>query len=286
MSGVHCFRAMGCDVSVGGASAAECTRIEQLFEKWDRMFSRFRGDSELNLVNRSPACRLFVSAEFAEMVRSALAAAEQTGGAVDPTLGQAIEAAGYDRDFAALKDDPRPREAGRPGSWRQIRVSGRLLHRPRGVAFDLNGVVKSAAVDRALALIAGDGFVSAGGDIAARGGLDVALPAGGAARIVAGALATSGTTSRSWRRGGATQHHLIDPRAGRPARSPWQQVTVCGTTCADADVAAKAAFLFGEDGPRWLDDRGLPGRFVTGAGDVLRNAAWSASVPSEEPVCT
>ena len=38
-------------------------------------------------------------------------------------------------------------------------------------------------------------------------------------------------------------------------------------------MAAKAAFLLGTDGPEWLDERGLPGRFVAG-GAPLDNRAW------------
>ena len=81
-------------------------------------------------------------------------------------------------------------------------------------------------------------------------------------RLVSGGLATSGKTKRRWFRGGEEQHHLIDPSTGRPSMSSWDEVTVCGTSCLVADVAAKAAFLLGEDGPSWLDERGLPGRFL------------------------
>ena len=93
-------------------------------------------------------------------------------------------------------------------------------------------------------------------------------------RLVRGALATSGSSARAWLRGGRLQHHLIDPRTGRPAESPWEQVTVCGATCFAADVAAKAAFLLGEAAPNWLDERGLPGRFLTDAGEEVVNESW------------
>jgi hypothetical protein len=46
--------------------------------------------------------------------------------------------------------------------------------------------------------------------------------------------------------------------------------------CLAADVAAKAAFLLGEDGPEWLDERGLPGRFLA-TGRVHENASWRYS---------
>jgi thiamine biosynthesis lipoprotein len=106
----------------------------------------------------------------------------------------------------------------------------------------------------------------------------VALPGGEAVRLVLGGLATSGSDRRRWRRGGALQHHLIDPRSGRPARSPWQQVTVCGRTCLGADVAAKAAFLLGRDGPDWLDQNGLPGRFLTAEGETISTEPWRRSL--------
>jgi thiamine biosynthesis lipoprotein len=116
--------------------------------------------------------------------------------------------------------------------------------------------------------------VAAGGDLASRRELDVELPGGGAVRLVSGGLATSGRTKRRWLRGGSEQHHLIDPRTGRPSTSRWDEVTACGGTCLAADVAAKAAFLLDGDGPDWLDERGLPGRFVAG-GRVHENRSWA-----------
>ena len=151
-----------------------------------------------------------------------------------------------------------------------MRLAGRVLSRPPGVALDLNGVVKSLAVDAAAELIEDEGFVSAGGDIAVRGPVDVALPHGGAIRVVEGGLATSGTASRG--------RHLVDPRTGEPSDSPWEQVTASGSSCLAADVAAKAAFLLGADGPAWLDERGIPGRFVALDGEIVESAHWRGAL--------
>lgn len=269
---------MGCEIVVGGGSTQAVRRIEALFEQRDRLFSRFRPDSELNRVNAARGGIVGVSPLFASTLRAAFDAAEATDGIVDPTLGAAIESAGYTVDFADLASDPRPPGPAAPGAWRSLRQADRLLFLPRDVKLDLNGVVKALAVDDALELLDGEGFVSAGGDLAARGGVDVALPEGGAVRLTRGALATSGSSGRAWLRGGRRQHHLIDPRCGLPAESPWEQVTVCGGTCLTADVAAKAAFLVGEDGPGWLDERALPGRFLTPAGDEVLNEAWRGSL--------
>jgi thiamine biosynthesis lipoprotein len=271
------FRAMGCEIAVAGAGRHTGEAIRQLFADRERTFSRFLPESELTAVNAAAGRPTVVSAGFADMLSRSLALAADTGGLVDPTVGGALQALGYTRDLAALGDDPAP--AGRPApapGWRSIGLAGRVLSMPAGCALDLNGIVKSATVDDAAALLDGDGFVSAGGDLAVRGLTTVALPGGGAVSVVHGGIATSGTTKRHWRRAGETHHHLVDPGTGRSAASPWEAVTASGRTCVAADVAARAAFLAGDDGPGWLDRRGIPGRFVAVCGTIAVNGSWVA----------
>jgi FAD:protein FMN transferase len=202
-----------------------------------------------------------------------------TGGLVDPTVGAAMAAIGYTRDYAELPLDPRSVRASVARRWRSIRLSGRLLTLPRGVVLDLNGVVKSLAVDDALSLVREPGFVSAGGDLATNSAAAVGLPRGGSVTVRAGGLATSGTRRR-WSRGGDEQHHLVDPTTGLPSRSPWFEVTVAASSCLRADVAAKAAFLLGADGPGWLDGRALPGRFV--GERIVLGERWRSAVAGKE----
>jgi thiamine biosynthesis lipoprotein len=241
------FRAMGCDVVMAGGDRAS---VAAVLERWEVAFSLFRPESELSRVNRSRAQVLAVSPLFAQGVAAALDAAAETEGLLDPTLC---------------------------GRWSEVVLSGRLLSRPAGLELDLNGVVKSLAVDEAAATLRGPGFVSVGGDLAVRGPVDVALPGGGAVRVVAGGLATSGTASR-----GA---HLVDAVTGRPSDSCWEQVTASGASCLAADVAAKVGFLLAERGPGWLDERRIPGRFVDSDGAVVENEAWTGAT-HEVPACT
>jgi FAD:protein FMN transferase len=278
VSEIHRFPAMGCEVVLSGGDPEAAAVV---FARWEGLCGRFLPGSELSRVNASPQAALVVSPLFARALRTALDAAAETAGLVDPTLGAALEAAGYDRDFSLLSDDPAPAGAAAPLRLEEVRLDGRIVRRPPGLRLDLNGVVKSLAVDEAASRLSPGGFVSAGGDLAARGPVDVGLPGGGAVRVVRGGLATSGVVSRRWRRGGEEQHHLIDPRTGRPADSPWAQVTVSGASCLAADVAAKAAFLLGEDGPDWLDAHGMAGRFVAHDGATVANGAWH-----REALCT
>jgi thiamine biosynthesis lipoprotein len=277
----HRFTAMGCEVVVGGGTPAERLEIERLFAQRELVFSRFIPESELNRVNASAGRLVVVSPLFAETLRVALHATAETEGAVQPTIGAGLEAAGYTRDSSLLDPDPEPPDLPRPSS--PVFALGRVVGLAAGVKLDLNGVVKSLAVDDALALLSGDGFVSAGGDLAARGELTVALPGGDAVALRRGALATSGSIRRRWLRGSLVQHHLIDPRTGVPSDSLWSQVTACGATCLAADVAAKAGFLFGERGPDWLDRKGIPARFLTHHAEVEVNDTWRASMREAAP---
>jgi thiamine biosynthesis lipoprotein len=278
------FRAMGCEIVVAGAGDGSAAAIRGLFAAREAAFSRFLPDSELSTVNAAAGRPTVVSATFARMLARSLVLAAETDGLVDPTVGAALVALGYTRDLSDLGDDPAPAGAPRPApGWRRVELRGRLLRIPAGSALDLNGVVKSATVDDAAVLLDGDGFVSAGGDLAVSGPTAVALPGGGAVSVVRGGIATSGSTKRRWRRAGETHHHLVDPATGRSAETPWEAVTASGATCVAADVAARAAFLAGAGGPAWLDRRGIPGRFVAAGGTVTVNRSWAAMVG--EPAC-
>ena len=272
---------MGCAVVVEGADGAGLEAIERLFAERDAIFSRFRPGSELNRINRAAGTVVPASAAFLRALRLALSAARATGGVVEPTLGAAVVAAGYDRDFATLPADAPAASPPPAADWRSVRAGARLLERPAGTVLDLNGIVKSLAVDDALALLDAPGLVSAGGDLAVAGWpAFVALPGGETVLLERGGLATSGIATRSWRRGGETAHHLIDPATRLPSRSPWSFVSAVGASCLTADVAAKAGFLLGADGPDWLDERGVAARFVAD-GHVVCNETWRRSLERE-----
>jgi thiamine biosynthesis lipoprotein len=273
------FRSMGCDVLL--PDGAPLDEVRALFEARDRRFSRFHDSSELNCVNASPQGLTLVSEEFASMLSVALDAARATGGLVTPAAGGALIAAGYDRDFPRLPLDGVAVEPVRVPSFHTIALRQQALLRTEPVTLDLNGVVKGRTVDDALELL-GHGWVSAGGDVATTVPLVVGLPGGDTITLERGGLATSSVARRTWRRGGAPQHHLIDPATGLPSTSPWREVTVAGPSCYVADVAAKAALLLGPAGPSWLDRRRLAGRFVDHAGRVTVSERWLQAVPAAQ----
>ncbi len=272
------FRSMGCEVVLPDGVPAD--EVRRLFEERDRRFSRFVESSELNRVNATPSGVAVVSEELASMLSLALDAARATGGIVTPAVGGAMIAAGYDRDYSLLAPDGDPVEPAAVPPLSSLTLRGRVLLRVSPVLLDLNGVVKGRTVDDAVALL-GDGWVSAGGDLATTSPIVVGLPGGDTVTLEHGGLATSSVAQRSWVRGGERQHHLIDATTGAPARTQWRDVTVAAPTCLIADVAAKAALLLGAAGPSWLDERSFAGRFVGHDGAVVTNENWTRGVPLE-----
>ncbi|NNN35518.1 FAD:protein FMN transferase [Streptomyces sp. S3(2020)] len=266
----------------------------------DAACSRFRADSELAALDATEGRPVRVSPLLAEALTVALRAAEATDGAVDPTVGSAMHAIGYDRDFTLVREDDRPVRltVRRAPGWRLIgldRTTGTVTV-PSGVRLDLGATAKAWAADRAAAMLAGTAgcgvLVSLGGDTAVAGeppagGWQIRVqdvtgpvnetPAQGSYDSVglhSGGLATSGTAARNWRRGDQDLHHIIDPRTGLPVRTPWRTVSVAARTCADANAASTAALVKGEGAERWLTSRGLPARLVTQEGLVVTTPGW------------
>jgi FAD:protein FMN transferase len=94
----------GVVLKVTDAAALEQARaiVECELDAIDRACSRFRADSELSRVNAAGGRRVEVDELLIEALLVALRAAELTDGDVDPTLGEALVLAGYDRDWELL----------------------------------------------------------------------------------------------------------------------------------------------------------------------------------------
>jgi thiamine biosynthesis lipoprotein len=270
----------------------------------DHACSRFRPDSELAAVNRAGGVPVKVSPLFIEAVTAAIRAARVTGGLVDPTVGQALQLIGYDRDFALVPPAGPPvqfRLCPAPG-WDAVMVdeAASTVRVPTGVQLDLGATAKALVADRAARLAAeatGCGvLVSLGGDIAVGGpppdegwAIQITdhhadpLHAGGPVfTIGSGGLATSSTSVRRWQRGERVMHHLIDPATGAPATECWRTVSVAAASCLDANIASCAAVIMGAGAPVWLAARGLPARLVGPGGQVTTVGGW----PVEAVACS
>lgn len=265
-----------------------------LLDRVDRAASRFRADSALSIANARAGKPCAIPRLLVDLVAAALDAAATTGGAVDPTLGLAMQRIGYDRDIAAVRaGDVAPAAVAPPpslpGGWRNVRLHREtgLLTVPVGTALDLGATAKAWTADHAARTLAARYgtavLVELGGDVAVAGArpngwtIDVAEHAGGPGEKLTlrhGGLTTSTTTVRTW---GAGRHHIVDPATGRPADGPWRTATVAARSALVANTASTAAIVLGDAAPARLAQQGHAARLVDRAGRVYLVGAW----PSE-----
>lgn len=297
------FAAIGTTAILFTTNAAVSREALAILKSWiadiDMACSRFRPDSEIMALARVKDGRPQQASDLLmEAVEVGLKAAELTGGLVDPTVGQAMELIGYDRDFPLVPaEGPAVTFHARtvPG-WKRVKVdrSRRTVEVPTGVIIDLGATAKALCADRAASAIAGQlgvgVLVSLGGDIAVAG----PAPAGGWAiriadshtepldgegpvvSILSGGLATSSTTVRRWQRGEVAMHHLIDPATSLPVQEYWRTVSVAAGSCVDANTASTASIVMGPPADGWLGQRGMPARLVRSDGTVTTVAGWPA----------
>jgi FAD:protein FMN transferase len=271
--------------------------LEEELTAIDRSCSRFRADSELSRLNAAAGRPVHVSEQFLEAVEVALRAARVTDGVVDPTVGRALRAVGYDRDFDSISAGrSRPASGAVVPGWQTIHVDkfSRSVLAARGVELDLGATAKALAADRAARRIEKElevgALVNLGGDVAVagkapQGGWRIRVsddhrdPAAGdgdgeTVSICSGGLATSSTTVRRWSAGEGEAHHIVDPRLGTSAVVVWRTASVAAESCVDANTASTAAIIRGDEAPAWLDGLRLPSRLVRRDGSVHRVGGW------------
>lgn len=250
--------------------------------------TRFSPDSELRCLNDHAGEWHDVSAMLFTVTQLAVQAATASDGLFDPTLLPLLAALGYDRDFDEIAQRevhpalPNTSGTSVAGQWRAIALDEqrRRIKLPPGAQLDVGGIAKGWAADCALDRFFTDFahvLIDVGGDMRVRGGplpgnrwsigvqdpRTIGAPGPTQHRAVltlgSGGIATSGAGERWWYRGGARQHHIVDPRTGHPARV-WidaqddadaassdliAAATALAPTAAQAEVAAKAALLLG-----------------------------------------
>ncbi len=298
------FRAIGTTATVvvpdvAAVDIAGRTLAGEL-EAIDLACSRFRADSELQMVHDNAGHTVKVGELLFEALDVALLAAERTGGAVDPTIGNAIAALGYDADLDEVQARPAAptRALGTVAGYAHVQLDprDRSVRIPHGVRLDLGSTAKALAADRAAARIAGtigDGaLVSLGGDVAVAGpapaggwaigiARESSTPAAQVDQVVAitrGGLASSATSVRAWRTGDRHVHHIVDPRTGDCVEPYWVMVSATGRSCVEANVVTTAAIVWGEQALDKLAGFEQAVRLVRFDGEVFAVNGW----PQEE----
>jgi thiamine biosynthesis lipoprotein len=250
----------------------------------DLACSRFRADSELQMVHDHAGQTVRISTLLFDALSVACAVAQLTGGAVDPTVGNAIARLGYDEDFSQVTDRPPvpPSALGPVVGYQHVQLNReqRTVRIPRGVRLDLGSSAKALVADRSAARIAeeiGSGvLVCIGGDVSVVG----SPPPGGWAigiaersatsadevdQVVAihhGGLASSAPSVRTWVAGNRPVNHIINPETGDCVDPYWLVVSACAASCVEANAMTTAAMVWGRSALEHLMGCTLPMRLV------------------------
>ncbi|MDP9237224.1 MAG: FAD:protein FMN transferase [Chloroflexota bacterium] len=269
------FPAMGgtVEVQMVGGHETVAQRTRALFDEHEFRLSRFMPDSELCRLNAAGPEPFHASPLLFDAVSEALAWSCVTEGVFDPTVIDALEAAGYDRSFDQIASRPspggttvmtQPARAIGDQPWRRISLDydRETITLPEDVRIDLGGIGKGYTVDRAIGALGlrANAMVNASGDLYAAGDgpdgdgwyvgvQDPLAPERDVAVLNVNdrGVATSGSIKRNWMSGDRRYHHLIDARDRRSSNSDLLTVTVVAPTATQADVLAKTTFLLGGD---------------------------------------
>lgn len=257
--------------------------------------SRFEPESEISRLNAQGS--IVASPWFLHLVRTAHHGYLISEGLCDPTVLNALMSLGYDQDFDALtpRSEPVPQLYPAPG-WSAITLhSDNSIHLESGVTIDLGATAKAAAADEACTTIAEQlrcgVLVDLGGDIRIQGtppvdgwaiGLAMSAKNGleGAditevISLHGGAIASSSSVIRTWKRANETLHHIVDPRTGKSADTPWAMASVIAHTAVEANALSTAAIIWGEDAVFELAQRSIQARLVRHNGTIERVGDWA-----------
>ena len=231
------------------------------FERVESVCSRFDAGSELRRLCATRGVDVEVSPMLFEAIRFAVAVAEETHGAFDPTVGARMEARGFNRDYrsgAVVGSEVRTDES---VSFRDVVLneSARSVRLERALVLDLGAVAKGLAIDMAVQELRSlaNFVVDAGGDLYCGGHNAAEQPWTVGIRhpreshalltrvtLTDAALCTSGDYERRVADDDAGEHHVLDPITGASPRDVIS-ASVIAPTAMVADALGTAAFVLG-----------------------------------------
>ncbi|MBI2896875.1 MAG: FAD:protein FMN transferase [Deltaproteobacteria bacterium] len=230
----------------------------------DALLSTFRLSSALSALNAAAGRRVAVPPELAQYLRSAVALAERTGGAFDPTVGPLV-AASRSRDPGAIA------AARALVGFRNVVFHGisEIELRLPGMAIDPGGIGKGWAVDAMVSRLRAAGvsaaFIDFGessfygmGAPPGRSGWAVRLrdahgePTGPDLILRDRSLSTSMSLALAEEPDRPSRPHIIDPRDGQLVMTPRIAAVVCPSG-AEADALSTALVVLGQEGLAVLD---------------------------------
>ena len=237
----------------------------QEVHRLDLLLSNYDSESALSRLNaHAGGGATRVPPELFELLKTARALSEQTGGLFDITVGRLMEFWSEAAEANRLPGGKQVAETLATVGYSNIVLRGPDLVElaDNATKIDLGGIGKGFAVDRVAERLRAQGIISAlinfgGSSIAAIGtppgkqGWKVAVQGAdgqlrGTLYLRNRALSTSGSMGRSWTIEGKKYGHLINPLTGFPVTEA-RVATVLAASATQAEALTKPLILLGEN---------------------------------------
>lgn len=232
-----------------------------------------------------------VSSETAALIADALALAERTGGAFDPTVGRLSALWNFSSLTPTLPASEAIADALTGVGYAGVAVSGTTVaFADPNTQLDLGAIAKGEIADRAAAYLREQGvshaILNLGGNIVVIGGrpdgeayrIGIQDPASAEQRsllsvaIGDGSVVTSGIYNRGFTaEDGSYYHHILDPHTGYPCDNELASVTIISQSSRQGDGLSTACMLLGLEAGLALIEAtdGVDAIFITREGEVV-----------------
>lgn len=230
----------------------------------EQLWSVTDPDSDVYAINHSDGQPVSVSEETAELLSFALQMAEETNGALEPTIYPVLTAWGFTTEENRVPSDAEITELLKNVGYERIRQEDTTVQLESGMMLDLGAVGKGYAGDLGAQVLKDNGITSAlldlGGNIQAVGtkpdgspwrlGLRDPFSDGtlGVLEISNQAVVTSGAYERYFIGEDGKQYgHIIDPTTGHPAESSLVSATVIADEGRLCDALSTSLYVMGTE---------------------------------------
>ncbi|MCM1127391.1 MAG: FAD:protein FMN transferase [Lachnospiraceae bacterium] len=256
-------------------------------EELEKLWSTTDAASEVYALNHSGGVPVSVSGETGDLIRFALQMAEETGGALEPTIYPVLLAWGFTTEENRIPDKEEIESLLQKTGYRRVLIEGDLVTLPEDMQLDFGAVGKGFTGDILTELLKQEGVKSAlldlGGNIQVMGTkpdgtnwkIGLRNPFGEGYLGVVEACDLSVVTSGNYERyfvgeDGRTYGHILDPVTGYPADSGLSSVTILAKEGKRCDALSTALFVMGYDKAKeyWQAHRDFDMILITGEGEI------------------
>ena len=275
-----------------------------LCDKYEKIFSRTRTDSEIYLLNEGKLPQedgyYILSEECAELIGKGLYYSELSGGAFDITIEPLSSLWDFTSGEKQIPDPQTLVEAQKHVGYEKVELKGnKIRFQEDGMGLELGAIAKGYIADKIKEFLISEGIESAvidlGGNVLCIG----ARPDGEAFRVgiqkpfadrnetvaTAGirdrSVVSSGIYERYFEKDGKLYHHILNPKSGYPYESGLTAVTILSDESVDGDGLSTVCFALGlEKGLELINS--LPDTqavFITEDGELHYSEHFEEEVP-------